>query len=50
MAVIRQSLVSCGYLLLIIPLINEVANVLKQNILEHNKEMIEIETEVEALD
>lgn len=46
MAVLRQSLLSIGYVLLILPQLKEAADVLKQNILGQNKAQIEVETAI----
>ena len=49
MAVLRQSLLSIGYVLLILPQLKEAADVLKQNILGQNKAQIEVETAIGEL-
>jgi hypothetical protein len=42
MAVIRQSLVSIGYVVILIPNLKDAADVLKQRLFEQNKRQIEI--------
>jgi len=44
MAVLRQSFVSLGYVLMILPHLKDGADVLRQNLLGQNKAQIELET------
>jgi uncharacterized protein YlxW (UPF0749 family) len=46
MAVLRQSYMSFGYVFLILPRVREGAHVLKQNLIELDKEIITLETSI----
>ena len=47
MAVLRQSYMSFGYVFLILPRVREGAHVLKQNLIELDKEIITLETQIQ---
>lgn len=49
MAVLRQSLISLGYVLLILPRLKDGADVLRQNLLGQNKAEIELNNDVKKL-
>ena len=49
MAMLRQSLLACGYIFFIIPNLKSGADVLKQNIMAQDKESIKIQGEIEDL-
>lgn len=49
MAVIRQSLISVGYFLILAPHLKDAADVLKQRFFEQNRRQIEIQTQIEEI-
>ena len=49
MAVIRQSLVSIGYFLILVPNLKDAADVLKQRIFQQNKRQIEVQFAIEEI-